>query len=325
MREHRRAFVEPVKRTGRGSGYTRGGFTLVELLVVVAIIALLLGILLPALGKARDVARSTLCLSNQRQMGAASMVFANEHDNYVQISTSDLVWNRNVPKSTRYDFFPNELGTSQPVLKDWASALVPYLGGKPDQTFDDDDFDGSGVYRCPSDPHMDDEDPGYKIYNNISDGPSDNKAVSFAVNADLTSVNFGTFAKWTPDQALSPAGANRLAAEGNLGRVFAPSDTLLHMDMGTRVSASGKPVNNSEILMVTGSYWVTDAQNNTLDGTLGAIEAANWTIRDKLPVDAVSEVESRHGNNINVVFTDGHAASTGEDDWPTVRISPNRF
>jgi prepilin-type N-terminal cleavage/methylation domain-containing protein len=58
-------------------------FTLIELLVVTSIIALLVGILLPALGSARQTARDSTCLSHQRQLGIASEVWSAEHKNRV--------------------------------------------------------------------------------------------------------------------------------------------------------------------------------------------------------------------------------------------------
>ncbi|MEX2671457.1 MAG: type II secretion system protein [Phycisphaeraceae bacterium] len=57
------------------------GFTLIELLVVVGIIALLMAILLPALGRARQEALKVSCASNLRQWGSSLAIWANDHNN----------------------------------------------------------------------------------------------------------------------------------------------------------------------------------------------------------------------------------------------------
>jgi prepilin-type N-terminal cleavage/methylation domain-containing protein/prepilin-type processing-associated H-X9-DG protein len=66
------------------------GFTLIELLVVIAIIAILAAILFPVFAKAREKARQTACLNNQKQIATATLMYAQDHDE--MLPTSENFW-----------------------------------------------------------------------------------------------------------------------------------------------------------------------------------------------------------------------------------------
>ena len=73
--------MEELSFKEKGSTMRRGkSFTLIELLVVIAIIALLMAILMPALGRARKQARRVVCASHMKQLTTTVSLFANDHD-----------------------------------------------------------------------------------------------------------------------------------------------------------------------------------------------------------------------------------------------------
>ena len=106
----------------------KAAFTLVELLVVVAIIALLVSILLPSLGKAKEAARRVICSSNLKSMGLAVAMYSNDSDNWLPKLVSE-------DRSTNYCL---EIGTYLSIEDDswfpwdpvgsWSGAFEPDVG-----------------------------------------------------------------------------------------------------------------------------------------------------------------------------------------------------
>jgi prepilin-type N-terminal cleavage/methylation domain-containing protein/prepilin-type processing-associated H-X9-DG protein len=101
----RNSVTRVVARRGNG----RFAFTLVELLVVIGIISVLIGILLPALNRARESARQAKCLNNMRQIAVATVMFAQENKGWMpgragtgitKISPSGGVVNGGLPDIT---------------------------------------------------------------------------------------------------------------------------------------------------------------------------------------------------------------------------------
>lgn len=129
---------------------SRKAFSLIELLVVVGIIALLIGILVPALSAARRSARSTACLSQMRQIGLATIMYAQDSHDYLPRSSHSALANGAMP---------------------WGYALLPYLGrGTYDRPSPSWDELFNGLYRCPEDPRRDRWSYGKSVWFELTSG-----------------------------------------------------------------------------------------------------------------------------------------------------------
>ncbi len=140
--------------------HRRRGFTLIELLVVIAIIALLLGILLPSLASSRDLARTTQCASNLRQLVIGSAAYANENKGYF----SSGAWDNRRQRSW-----------GAPDKSGWVADMVNGQFAIP------------GDLLCPSSPAK-----GSEIWNEskVTDNPW--RAISAEEIQDLIRVGFNT-------------------------------------------------------------------------------------------------------------------------------------
>jgi len=130
-------------RPSRPGRAWQAGFSLIELLVAISVIALLIAVLLPALDRVRGAAKDTVCLSQLRQLGIAQSAYLNEHRGrfwrYYESHAGGRRW--------WFGFEPGGPGTgSDRPLDKSGSVLAPYLS-----TLDD-------AFNCPVFPY---DDPMY--------------------------------------------------------------------------------------------------------------------------------------------------------------------
>src|SRR5437660_10486029 len=119
----------------------RAGFTLIELLVVIAIIAILAGMLLPALSKAKTKAQGIYCLSNQKQLTLAWLMYSDDNQGNLVPNhdggTTDysLSW---VPGWLSFDAGNTDNTNLNYILR---SKIIPYTKNP-------------GIYKCPADIYL---------------------------------------------------------------------------------------------------------------------------------------------------------------------------
>ena len=310
------------------------GFTLVELLVVIGIIAVLISILLPTLAAARRSAYNAQCLSNARQLTMAAMLFAHEHRGYVPTASDDKWAKINDPVRQKFAYRSEPAHPDKVVVFDHYSALIPYLGGKMGQTFLSAPEAQSKVFRCPADNALDMSPAGYKIFNNVAGGY---QAVSYGYNADIACVSdvtgVGRFGQGGDSIGVvwGPSGPGYTATIGQplqckLGRIHKASEVLLFADCGIREKTGGSfPLDYPDSLYYTTNWMDLNAVPAGDRGKLSGVLKTNW-LKDRIPMLRHGGKKKSDGTfaecRINVAFADGHAETVLQGNFNTVRVSP---
>jgi prepilin-type N-terminal cleavage/methylation domain-containing protein/prepilin-type processing-associated H-X9-DG protein len=124
--------------TAAGNRTRRGGFTLVELLVVIGIIALLISILLPSLSRAREQANAIKCASNLRELAKGFIMYANNNKGFLPAGSR---YPDNLVRDEDWIWFQTQALPPGRTADLQQSAIAPYVSKPMSEQ----------VFRCPSD------------------------------------------------------------------------------------------------------------------------------------------------------------------------------
>ncbi len=265
------------------------GFSLVELLVVIGVLALLLALLFPALGAARAQGQSLQCQATLRAMGLAAQFHANDHRGY--LPTAGLHWDMELeppgpeafgdPSIRRYTYY-REDGVDRPVPFSVALALHMGVSVRTDSRGNlEEDMQKEELrkhFRCPSQAA---EMPGLTQSIGTWQAPYE-------------------WSSYVPNEALTASGKRHPEfPKGKLSKVRRPSVVMLAMD-GKRRYPEGTELN-----------WLMIPPSRIFNGNRSTLadyrRASRDPAYDYLGREALDYL--RHNGRANVLFVDGHVES----------------
>jgi prepilin-type N-terminal cleavage/methylation domain-containing protein/prepilin-type processing-associated H-X9-DG protein len=292
------------------------GFTLVELLVVIGVIAVLLGLLLPALAGFRNKARISACTQNLRQIGQGAITWASGHrgfvslDAQVRIDSMQSSEPRTVaeqlfdPARQRYMYegqfqpFSPGSGSEQPVpflvslVKQSVRKSLSERVVRTRQWYDvEKEVTSTRMLRCPDATEA-------EATRTFDPGSSDGGPSLLVTDGSLGDATWFYWSDYATNGAFlafstAPDSTSR-RMRGLLTRVRNPSSFVLCAD------AKGPPTVNWYSALQT-----TEPTNITLGQTIGGDVTPTWRS---------TYSKKRHRGMVNVLLVDGHVASRNSGD-----------
>jgi prepilin-type N-terminal cleavage/methylation domain-containing protein/prepilin-type processing-associated H-X9-DG protein len=268
------------------------GFTLVELLVVISIVALLIAILLPVISRARQTAQNLNCAANLHTLGQLLVLHISDHRGYLPLA-GNIVPGTDLnglddPQSLgdglqqNYDYYENTPGQFRVTAL--PAALAPYIAKQSvrDDSWQDVEADiGTGpvqaAFLCPSDQNTIDRtyDARQWIHNYAGGGGNETYLTgwsSYGFNSEV----FG----WTDAGVNGTTDHSR--ARGKISSIPRPSETMLMCDTNAALE-----------------IWVLAPQLSLGDVYLGTGGTVGSDVFDL----------NRHHGRLNILFVDGHVDS----------------